>query len=179
MLGDYLYYLQVVGSHSVATHLATHAHTLEHLCGIRTCTDTTGLAQTVVLTVSGLTYTAETMTLDNALEAAALGGTDDINEVAAFKHLHGDSVTKVQFLVKTCELGQVSLGCHTGLLEVAERRSRSVLLLLVLKAELDGIVAVTLYALYLSDYTRTQFDNSAWYVLTLGTEYGSHSDFLS
>ena len=34
-------------------------------------------------------------------------------------------------------------------------------------------------SLHLRNNTGTSFNHSAWYVLTLGTENGSHSDFFS
>ena len=165
--------------HTIASHLAAHAHSLEDFRGIRAGTNGTWLTKTVVLTVSCLAYAAEAMTLYYALEAATLRGCDDINERAVCEQVNGDSITQVEFLFETGELGQVSLGCYSCLLEVAHERSNGVLLLGIFEAELDSIVAILLYALDLSNNTRTQFDNSAWYILTLGTENGSHSDFLS
>lgn len=53
------------------------------------------------------------------------------------------------------------------------------LLLLILEAQLNSCIAIFFDTLNLSNNTRTCFDNSAWYVLTLGTENGCHSDFLS
>ncbi len=53
------------------------------------------------------------------------------------------------------------------------------LLLLVLEAYLYGSIAILLNTLYLCNCTRTYFDNSAWNILTIGTENGCHSDFFS
>ena len=106
-------------------------------------------------------------------------GSDYINECAVSKQLNGDGVTQIQFLFETCELGQVSLGRYSGFLEVSHQRCRGILLLCLLITELDSAVAILLHTFHLSNNTRTYFDNSAWYVLTLGTEYGCHSDFLS
>ncbi len=119
------------------------------------------------------------MTLHYSLEAVTLRYSNYIYIVTSFKHFNGYGVAKVQFLVEACELGQVSLGSHSSLLEVSHQGCRSILLLCLLETELNGIVTILLYTLDLSNHTRTQFDNSAWYILTLGTEYGSHSDFLS
>ncbi len=73
----------------------------------------------------------------------------------------------------------MSLGSHAGLAEVAEFGLGEVLLLLVFKTKLEGLVAVGLYRLNLSNNTRTYFDNSARHVAAVGTENGCHSDFLS
>ena len=49
MLGNNLEHLKVLHGHALVTHLATHAHALEHLCGVRAGTDRTWLTQTVIL----------------------------------------------------------------------------------------------------------------------------------
>ena len=53
------------------------------------------------------------------------------------------------------------------------------LLLIVLEAQLNCSIAVFFDCFNLSNDARTCFDNSAWYIFTIGTEYGCHSDFLS
>ena len=111
--------------------------------------------------MSCLTHTAEAMTLNYALETATLRGCDYINECAVCKQVNCNGITQIQFLFETCELGQVSLGCYSGFLEVTHQRSSGVLLLSLFKTELDSIVAILLYAFNLSNNTRTQFDNSA------------------
>ena len=45
--------------------------------------------------------------------------------------------------------------------------------------KLYGGITIFFYRANLCDNARTSLNNSAWYVLTLGTENGSHSDFLS
>ncbi len=166
-------------SHAVATHLATHAQTLKYLCGVRTCADRTRLTQTVILSVSSLTYTTETMTLNYTLEAMSLGSTYYINISNIVEQLNSDRVTEIQLLLKTCELGQVSLGSGTGFLKVTHERSSRILLLSLLETKLNSCIAILLDTLNLRNHTRTSFDNSAWHILAISTEYGCHSDFLS
>ena len=132
-----------------------------------------------MLTVSGLAYTAEAMSLHYALETLTLRGAGNVYEVSVVEQLYGNGVTQIQFTLKTFELSQVFLGCYSSLLEVTHQGLCSVLLLLVLEAQLYGCVAVFFYSLHLSNNTRTCFDNSAWHVLALGTENGCHSDFFS
>ena len=125
-----------------------------------------------MLTVGSLAYTTETMALNNALETLTFGSSDNVYELGTVKQFYCYSVTQIQFSLKFFELGQVFLGCYSSLLEVTHQRLCSVLLLLVLEAQLNSCIAVLFY-------TRTCFDNSAWYILTLGTENGCHSDFFS
>ena len=159
--------------------MSTHAHTLEHLGGIRARTNRTGLTLTVVLSMSNLTDTTKSMTLHDALETMTLRDSYYIYEAALCKQLNGNSVTQIQVIIKTCELGQVSLWCYTGFLEVSHQGCCGILFLCILETKLDGLITILLDTLNLSNNTRTYFDNSAWYILTLGTEYGCHSDFLS
>ncbi len=51
--------------------------------------------------------------------------------------------------------------------------------LLFVIGNLHGAVAIFLYRADLRNNTGTSLNNSAWYVFTLGTENGSHSDFFS
>ena len=178
MLWNYLNYLKVVCSHLLVTHLTAHRHVLEHARRSGTSTDRTGLTQTVILTVSSLTYTTETMTLNDALESFTLRCACYINVSSIVEKFHCDYVTEVVLLVIS-ELGQVSLWCCTSLLEVTHHLLGSVLFLLVLEAHLHSCVAIFLDSLYLSYNTRTYFDNSAWHILALSTENGCHSDFSS
>ena len=165
--------------HAVSTHLAAHSHTIEHLCGVRAGADRTRLALTVILTVGNLTYTAKTVALYNALEAVSLAGADDVDERSVGEHLYREGVAQIQLLFKSGELGQVTLGLYAGLLEVSQQGSVSMLLGCFLEAELNGLVAILLNTLQLSNDAGTQFNNSAWYVLNLGTEKGSKSDCVS
>ena len=59
------------------------------------------------------------------------------------------------------------------------QRFGSMFFLFVLETYLNSRIAVFLNTLNLSNYTRTSFDNSAWYIFTISTENGCHSDFLS
>ncbi len=54
-----------------------------------------------------------------------------------------------------------------------------VLLFLIDETQLNSLVAIILQSLNLCNNTRTYFDNSAWKILSLGTENGCHSDFFS
>ncbi len=105
--------------------------------------------------MSSLTYTTEAMTLHYSLEAVTLRYANHVYVVTSFKHFNGYGVAKVQLLVEACELGQVSLGSHSGLLEMSHQSSRSILLLCLLETELNGTVTILLYILDLSNNTRT------------------------
>ena len=90
-----------------------------------------------------------------------------------------DSVAQLVVSRETFELGQVSHWGYSCLFKVTHKRLCCMLLSGFLETELKSIVAVMFTCLDLSNHTRTQFDNSAWRIYTIGTENGSHSDFLS
>ena len=146
---------------------------------LKTFTDGTGSALTVVLTVSGLSHAAEAVTLHDALEAFTLGCADNINKFNVVEHLYGELVTSLVLTIKSFELGQESLRFHSGLLEMTCHGLGGVLVLLLDKTQLQSLVTVGFNSLHLSDNARTYFDNSARHVLAVGTENGCHSDFLS
>ena len=100
------------------------------------------------------------MTLDNALVAVALGNTGDIDHVSGGEgvslhnvaDVHASSAVQLEFL-------QVLLCLDAGLLQVASLRLGQLGLLDVLKAKLDGSVAVGLDGLLLSDGAGACFHN--------------------
>ena len=78
-----------------------------------------------------------------------------------------ESVAQRGECFKSFELGQVSLGGYSSLLEVTCFGLVGMLLLFLHEAYLDCLVAVVLKSLYLSNHTRTCFDNSARNVLSV------------
>jgi hypothetical protein len=126
-----------------------------------------------------LAYTAETMTLNNALETVTFRSTCDVNEVYIREQVYSDNITELVLLVITLELSEVLHWSYACLLEVTHYRLRNVLFCRFLEAYLNSFVAVVLYGLNLRNYTRTYFNYSAWNVLSISTEDGSHSDFFA
>ena len=66
-------------SNAVTTHLATHTHSFEYFCRVRTCTDRTRLTSAVVLTMSSLTYPTKSMSFNYTLEALTFRSTNNVN----------------------------------------------------------------------------------------------------
>ena len=179
MLWNNLQNLKVLHSYLDITHLTAHAETLKYASRVRTCADRTWLAQTVVLTVGALAYATETMTLDDALETMALRGADDVNEINVREEVDGDDVTELILLLITLEFGKVLHRSYTCLLEVTHHWLRDMLLSSLLEADLYSFITILLDRLDLSHNTRTYFNYSAWHVLAISTEDGSHSDFFA
>jgi hypothetical protein len=159
--------------------VSAHAETLEYTSRVRTCADRTWLTQTVVLTVSALAYTTETVTLYNALETVTLRDTDNVNELNIVEEINGDSVAELVLLVITLKFGEVLHWSNTCLLEVTHNWLRNMLLSSFLEADLYSFITILFDRLDLSHNTRTYFNNSAWHILAISTEDGSHSDFFA
>ena len=126
--------------------------------------------------------TGETVTVNNALETPTFRGTDNVNvSDASFLNVsHGDDVTEFQiFPIVGREFGQLFLGSGSCLFEVPLERLAGVLFCGFVIGKLYSGITIFLYCTELRNNARTSLDNSAWQILTLGTENGSHSDFFS
>ena len=179
MLRHDFQHLKVLHGNALITGLTGHTGSFENLSGVRAGTYRTGSTQTVVLTVGGLSDTAESVATYDAFEAFTFRGSDDIYIVGSFEKVDRDDVAGFVSLIKSFELGQVSLGGYSGFFEVAHFGLGGVFLFLIEETHLYGFVSVSFNRLYLSNYAGTYFDNSAWNIFSLGTENGCHSDFFS
>ena len=158
--------------------MSGHAEAFEDLSGVRTSTDRTGCTEAVVLTVSGLTHSAESVAFYDALEAFTFAGADNVHETTFSEEVYSESVSQCGGIFKL-ELGQVSLRGYTGFFEVAGHRLGSVFLFFVLETQLHSLITIFFDSFNLSNHTRTYFDNGARNIFSVGTENGCHSDFLS
>ena len=134
-----------------------------------------------MLTVSEISNTAETMSFDNALETFTFGSTDDIDELAFLEDVDGQDFTIFLFvaLLEAAELGEIAFGGGAGLSEMASHRLVGARLFLLAKSQLDGFIAVLFDSSDLCDDTRTSFNNSARYLLTVGIKKTGHSNFFT
>ena len=82
-----------MSSYSVTTHLSAHAHSFEYFSWVRTSTDRTRFAGTVVLTMSSLAYTTKSMTFYNTLETFSFRSTNNIYISSVIEQFYSDSVT--------------------------------------------------------------------------------------
>ena len=178
MFGDHFENLQVLSGNALAAHLTTHTHALEDLRGIRTCTNRTRLALTVVLTVSHLTHTTKTVTFYDTLETLTFRSSDYIYEVVFTEEFHSHCIAEIELLIIN-KFSEMTLRRHTGLLKMTQKRCGNILFLHILEAYLHCSITVGFNSFDLSYYARTAFDNCARHIFAVGTENGSHSDFLS
>ena len=140
------------------------------------------MAQTVVLTVGLSAYTGKAVAVHNALESLTLGCSDDvyISYVLGEDVGYGENVTELELSCEvSLELNELALGSGSCLLEVPHERSAGVLFSGFVIGKLYSGITVGFHCTELRNYARTSLDNGAWYILAIGTEHGSHSDFLS
>lgn len=140
------------------------------------------MTKTVVLTVSLSAYTGESVTVNNALETLTFRSTDDVNvsNILSEDVGYGELVTEFQLSCEVClELDKLAHRSGSCLFEMPHQRRAGVLFGGFVIGKLYSGITIFLYCTELRNNARTSLDNGAWYVLTIGTENGSHSDFFS
>ncbi len=85
-------HLKILDGHTLVTHLACHTHAFEYLRGIRTSTDRTRFTRTVMLTVSALTHTTETMAFYYTLETFTFRRSNNIYETSVLQKVDGKHI---------------------------------------------------------------------------------------
>ena len=163
------------------TGLSSHTHPLEYTRRIRRCTYRTRSAETVVLTVSEISNTAESVALDDTLETLTFRGSDDIDKLAFLEYIDSQYFTifLLVALLKTSKLGEVALRRRASLGKMASHGLGNARLLLLAKGKLNSLIAILLDGSHLCHYTRTSFNHCARYLLTVGIKKTGHSNFLS
>jgi hypothetical protein len=118
----------------------------------------------------------------NALETLTFRGADHAHEgdISLEDILNGENVAKLELpAIIGGEFHELALGGGAGLFEMAHKGRAGVLFGSFVIGKLYSGVTVGFHCTDLRDNARTSLDNGARYVLTVGTENGSHSDFLS
>ena len=134
-----------------------------------------------MLTVGLAAYSGKAVTLHDSLESLSLRSTGDVNVSRVGEHV-GDSehVTQFQLLSEVClELDKLALRRGSCLFEMPHERSAGMLFTHFVIGKLYSGITIFLYCTDLRDYAWTSLNDGAWNVLSIGTENGCHSDFLS
>ena len=162
--------------------MTCHTHSGEYAGRPGRCTHGTGVTQTVVLAVSLAADTGEAMALHNTLETLTFGSTDNVYEshILSEDVGHGESVAQFEI---PCEVRRKfdELAVRSGpcLFEVALESLAGVFFCSFVIGKLYGGITIIFNRTELRNNTRTSLDNGAWKILSISTENGSHSDFLS
>ena len=138
--------------------------------------------------MGGSADTGEVITVNNTLEALSFGSTDNIHKLDIVHDVtNGDGVSELELTLKVRrKLDELALGGGPCLFEVPFKGLAGVYLfdfvigkLHGVIGKLHGLIAIFLKSAQLRDNTRTSLDDGAWNILSISTENGSHSDFLS
>ena len=86
MLRHNFNHLEVLHSNAVATSTASHTHTFNNFRREGRSDERTRSAETVMLTVSSLTYTTESVAFNNALKSFTFRSTDNIDPISLFEY---------------------------------------------------------------------------------------------
>ena len=134
-----------------------------------------------MLTVCTAAYSLESMTFDYALEAFALGGSHNIDEHSFGENVRNRKlVAEFEILCKvSLELDKFLLRRNTCLVKVTFKCLGGVLFFLFVIGKLHCGITVCFHCAQLRNNARTSLNNGAWNIFSIGTENGSHSDFLS
>ena len=134
-----------------------------------------------MLTVGGSTDTGEVITVYNTLEAPTFGSTDNIYELDVIHDvLDRDGVSELDLSREVCrKFDKLALRSGSCLFEMPLKRRAGVYFLDFVIGKLYSGITIFFNCTDLRDNTRTSLDDSAWNVLSISTENGSHSDFLS
>ena len=139
------------------------------------------MTKTVVLTVGLSADAGETVTVYNALETLTFRSTDNVAESHTVEDVsYREFVAKLEFSCEIAlEFDELAHGSNSCLFEMPLKRLAGVLFGGFAIGKLHGFIAIFLKSAQLRDNTRTSLDDGAWNILSISTENGSHSDFLS
>jgi hypothetical protein len=121
------------------------------------------------------------MPADDALETAAFGLADDVDEFAFFKDVDRKDVAEFLLVanLKAGEFPQDALRLTAGLGEMAFQSLGQMLFLPVVKCQLDGIVTVRFLGPDLGHHTWARFNDRAGHILPALVKDAGHPYFLS
>jgi len=126
--------------------------------------------------------TGEAPAMHDTLETLTFGSTDDIHESTVLSEnvADGEGVTGIKLPREIRrKFDELALGRGSCLFEMPLERRAGVLFCGFVIGKLYSGITIFFNCTDLRNNARTSLDNSAWHVLALGTENGSHSDFFS
>jgi len=131
----------------------------------------------------GVRLAVHVVALDDALEAAALDGADDVDHLAGGELLDGDDVTDLGDValgvVGEADLVEMAVGGDARLAEVADLARGEAALLLGAEGDLHGVVAVGRLGLDLRDGAGARLDDRDRDEVVLPVVNLGHADFLT
>ena len=179
VLGVHAQDFHVAHGHAIGAHVTAHPHALHDTRRIRRGANRSrsAMEHRSVRRASA----SEVVPLDDALEALAAAGANDVDAFAVGEDRHVHLIARLHRIAsgRLLHLAHDARGRHTGLLEVSLRG-------LVLfrrpsfdEPDLHGLVAVALRRLHLRDDTRASLEHGRRMHGAVGVEQLRHPDFLA
>ena len=131
-------------------HVAGHPHAASDGAGEQTLADGAGAAVPAFGAV-GRIAPAKRVPADHAFKPAALGHADGVHVIAGGKEIGAQNIAGFDFLAEIAEFADAFDGDPVEFLDVTEQGFGHAVFFLVVKPELNGVVAVTLLSLALED----------------------------
>ncbi len=134
-----------------------------------------------MLAVCLAAHAAESVAFHNSLKTFTFGSADNVH-ISRIRENIGYSkyVAQLELLSEIrLELDEFALRGGSCLCEVPHERLAGVLFRNFVIGKLYSGITIFLNCTDLRDNTRTSLNNGAWNILSISTENGSHSDFLS
>ena len=134
-----------------------------------------------MLTVGLAAYTGKAVAVHNALETPTFRSTGNVNEHLLREDVcYAELVTELELALEVrLELHELAHRIGSCLFEVPHKRRAGVLFGCFVIGKLYSGITIFLNCTELRNNARTSLDNGTWKILSIGTENGSHSDFLS
>ena len=134
-----------------------------------------------MLTVGSSAYSGKAVALYYSLETFSFRSTDNIHVCSVSEDIcNRKGVAQFKILSEIrLELDELALRCGSCLFKVPLKRRAGAFFLCFVIGKLYSGITIFLNCTDLRDNTRTSLNNGAWNILSISTENGSHSDFLS
>ena len=129
-------------------HVAGHFHAAHDGAGKQALANGSGTPMPAFRTVSGITA-GEMMALDDALKAAPLGDANGIDIIAGSKKRRANLLARFHFFGEITKFLDAFHGDAVEFFDMAKQRLGETVLFLIIKPELNGVVAVGLLGLAL------------------------------
>jgi hypothetical protein len=158
---------EILNRASHLTHMAGHFHAAHDCSREQALTDSAGTAVPTLGSVRGIAA-SKCVATDDAFKSAAFGKADSIDVIAGREQCRADDIAGFNFFGEVSEFFDRLDGDTVEFFDVAEERLGEPMLLLVIKAELHGVIAVTLLCFALQNAIRAGEDNGDVYNHTFG-----------
>ena len=150
--------MEVLSGAPDLAHVSRHPHAAHDGAGKQTLADGTGTSSPSLGAV-GRVAAAEIMTFHHTLKAATLGDADGIDKIALGENAGADDVAGFDGKGEIAEFAHTLRRRRAKFLEMSQQGFDDAMFLLIIEAQLDGVVAVRFSSFRLDDAIGPSQDN--------------------